>query len=668
VTHERVYQRGAYGFLEPYDFNNYQDGFVGSVHLNAGGVGGSGGGGGSVVTTKEEDVGEEEPNSSSSATTKTHLPHESRDRMGLTNFDHNRGIGVDNYDEDSRRRLLRGSGSLKEDVENIPSLSSSFFKYNEENDPEEMEEYEVIEYDYSDAIIQQLDGSRRLQSHHSKSSSAAHAFANGQSQSTTTTITTAYKKPIDPRKKEQDEDPPVIRSTFPPKDTSIGAHQTFGALVSDNGTGVKKVCLQFKDHERGRSECFKLQNVGVGSGDGGGEAARNVRGGRKKSNTNAEEQQQQTSDIWQLSFEGFAPYAGTSWQYRIKSVDGARNKRSTKWRSFTIDERAAGGVEGGANGSNGNSGGGGGSVPATQAPQRTVQKLTEEVKDKDWANGGIVQTSTGRILFFFDGNPYVCTGTVLQSAPSDRTIILTAGHCAYQYRDGRIGGRFAEHALFIPNQVDTRGDKSNEICDDDPLGCWVPAFAVVDYEWTTQGFPHSVPWDYAYYVIRNDPEVHQGGFIHKGQPNLSKILEEIVEPLPIDFEWNLGNDENNNNDDAPGEFTHGLGYSFNRDPAFRYCATSMTTKFGIDSYENLWLESCEMTGGSSGGPWMTHVDDEGRGTVVSVNSWGYATSPGMGGPNFATESGSHARCLYERARDAVFEDVAGRGIVVDDCP
>lgn len=280
---------------------------------------------------------------------------------------------------------------------------------------------------------------------------------------------------------------------------------------------------------------------------------------------------------------------------------------------------------------------------------------------------GIVQSSTGRILFFFDGNPYVCTGTVLQSAATDRTIVLTAGHCAYQHRPG-IGGRFAEHALFIPNQVDTRGTKSNVVCADDPLGCWVPAFAVAHYEWTTKGFPHSVPWDYAYYVIPNDPAVHTRGFIHKTQPKLSKILEEVVEPLPADFEWNVNNHPSNMHLDVPGEFTHGLGYSFDKDPAFRYCATEMSTKFGIDTYENLWLERCEMTGGSSGGPWMMDVDDAGRGTVVSVNSWGYASSPGMGGPNFSVKSGSHAKCLYERARDTDFDDVVGRGIVVDDCP
>ena len=187
----------------------------------------------------------------------------------------------------------------------------------------------------------------------------------------------------------------------------------------------------------------------------------------------------------------------------------------------------------------------------------------------------------------------------------------------------------------------------------------------MDYEWTVNSFPHSVPWDYAFYVIPNDPAMHEGGFIHKNQPKLAKILEEIIEPMPIDFDWRL---EDSSLSSHPGEFTHGLGYSFDKDPAFRYCATNVSTKFGIDTYENLWLGSCEMTGGSSGGPWLRDTDTDGRGTIISVNSWGYSTTPGMAGPDFNTRDGGKVECLFEVAMSASFEDMVGqRGIVVDYC-
>jgi len=271
-----------------------------------------------------------------------------------------------------------------------------------------------------------------------------------------------------------------------------------------------------------------------------------------------------------------------------------------------------------------------------------------------------VENAVGRILFFFDTNFYVCSGTVLKDDTSDRSIVLTAAHCAYQASSS--GGRFAEHALFIPDQGDTTAGVSNEICSDDPLGCWIPAFAVVHYEWTTKTFPDSVPWDYAYYVIPNEPSVHMEGFMHREKPDLSKILDELVEPLPIDFNWMHSSRATNR---PVGEFTTGLGYSINRDPSFRYCATSMGTKFGIETYENLWLGTCEMSGGSSGGPWLKDTASDGRGTIISLNSWGYASVSGMGGPNFATASGSKAECLLEVAKSTPF--TGDKGIVVDWC-
>ena len=70
---------------------------------------------------------------------------------------------------------------------------------------------------------------------------------------------------------------------------------------------------------------------------------------------------------------------------------------------------------------------------------------------------GVVQSSTGRILFFFDSHSYVCTNTFLRSAPANQTLVLTAGHCSYQYSPtSKDEGPFAKHGLFIPNRINTR--------------------------------------------------------------------------------------------------------------------------------------------------------------------------------------------------------------------
>ena len=68
-----------------------------------------------------------------------------------------------------------------------------------------------------------------------------------------------------------------------------------------------------------------------------------------------------------------------------------------------------------------------------------------------------------------------------------------------------------------------------------------------------------------------------------------------------------------------------------------------------------------MTGGSAGGPWMVHTSDDGRGTLISVNSWGYTGTPGMGGPFLNT---GEAECLYERAKS---RSLSSGGFIVGDC-
>jgi hypothetical protein len=303
--------------------------------------------------------------------------------------------------------------------------------------------------------------------------------------------------------------------------------------------------------------------------------------------------------------------------------------------------------------------------PISPTPQPTTPPSPEQatllqryVRDDPWEYSGKIQYSSGRVLFFFDGNPYVCTGTVVDDGShSDRTIVLTAGHCAFKY-DSR-GGRFADYAFFIPNQDETRGRGTDEDCSNDPLGCWTPLFALVDYEWTTKSFPLSVPWDYAFYVIPNTNEAHTPGFIYNTQPELSRILEDVVERFPIDFTYDQST--------APATMVHGLGYTFSKDPDFRYCAQALGTKYGISTYKNLWLSPCDMSGGSSGGPWMKDTMSDGTGTIISVNSWGYSSSTGMAGPNFYTEGGSKVECLFERAKSADFNEAKNGGIIVSDC-
>ena len=59
--------------------------------------------------------------------------------------------------------------------------------------------------------------------------------------------------------------------------------------------------------------------------------------------------------------------------------------------------------------------------------------------------------------------------------------------------------------------IDTTGTGTDLNCSNDPMGCWAPAFAVVDVNYTATTFPNNNAWDYAFYVV-SDTGAHTAGF------------------------------------------------------------------------------------------------------------------------------------------------------------
>ena len=228
-------------------------------------------------------------------------------------------------------------------------------------------------------------------------------------------------------------------------------------------------------------------------------------------------------------------------------------------------------------------------------------------------------------------------------------MIITAAHCAYD----DANKAFARNVLFRPNQDGTDGTGTDTNCNNDPMGCWIPDFAVVDTDWTTSTFPDNIPWDYAYYVVR-DSGAHSGN-------GAGGSLEQAVDGLAISFDRPVYDDGGTTK--AHADYTHGIGYSYADDPNLMYCAENMTTEGAY----NWWLPSCGLSGGSSGGPWIQPMTN-GVGPVISVNSWGYTGAPGMAGPFLDVTS---AACLFANAKDTTFGEVSdadGRqGIVVANC-
>jgi hypothetical protein len=397
-----------------------------------------------------------------------------------------------------------------------------------------------------------------------------------------------------------DTEPPFI-GTMNPDGATIGASHTFSAVVTDN-VEVRSVSFTIIYPGGTNSQTFNA------SADGGG--------------------------VWSVSLSGFTD--DPSWSWRVDAKDTAKkggNTSSAGPVSFSVDT-GGGGSGGGSNDTGGT------------------------VTNAEWTYGGKVQTAAGRLYFEMPNNAkrkgpwngYVCSGTaVTDGTGDDRSIILTAAHCVYD----DANKAFARNVLFIPDQAHTDGTRTDLDCDNDPLGCWVPSFGVVDTDWTTRTFPDNIPWDYAYYVVKDTGA-------HSGSGSLES-LEVAAGTLAINFATPLHDDGMSGDDNT--DYTHALGYSYDVDPNFMYCAEDMT-KEGAD---NWWLASCGLSGGSSGGPWVQPMDiGTGDGPVISINSWGYVGSPGMAGPKLDSTS---AECVFGKAEGTSFSSVSATdgeaGVAVD---
>ncbi|KGJ89264.1 hypothetical protein [Thalassotalea sp. ND16A] len=313
---------------------------------------------------------------------------------------------------------------------------------------------------------------------------------------------------------------------------------------------------------------------------------------------------QTSGDTWSVTIEGFTD---GDWSWKMEAKDGSSGKGNTgafaDWVDFTINTAG---------------------VP--------VDPGTDDgntVTNSSWNNGGSIQNAAGRLYFEMPNNRrmrrwsgYVCSGTVTNDGVTGRSIIITAAHCVYD----DINKAFARNVLFIPNQDQTTGSGTDLNCNNDPIGCWVPSFGVVDDDWTSRTFPDNIPWDYAFYVVEDSGS-------HQGTAASSETLDLAVNGFDVSFD-----------DPVYGEFTHALGYSYSDDPNFMYCAEELTT----EGSDNWWLASCDLSGGSSGGPWIQPMDETtGTGVIISVNSWGYTTSSGMAGPILFNTS---AQCVFDKAK------------------
>ncbi len=105
---------------------------------------------------------------------------------------------------------------------------------------------------------------------------------------------------------------------------------------------------------------------------------------------------------------------------------------------------------------------------------------------------------------------------------------------------------------------------------------------------------------------------------------------------------------------STGQGVHAFGYP----AAGRYKGKDLTycagNTFNDPNNSNLtWGIACNMTGGSSGGPWIGGFTQAGGGTLTSLNSYGYSGLSNMYGPKF----NANTQAVYNRANTSTSNQI-----------
>jgi len=203
----------------------------------------------------------------------------------------------------------------------------------------------------------------------------------------------------------------------------------------------------------------------------------------------------------------------------------------------------------------------------------------------------------GKVFFTNSGVNYVCSGSAVASA--NESVVWTAGHCV---NEGP--GAFYKNFLFVPAYRDGAA----------PYGRFAGSTL-----YTTSGWQASGEWGV------------DVGAVVVGLNDSGQTLSDAVNEAPLVF-------------NAPRNQAYRL-YGYPAAKKFsgqrmRVCQTSWLLDDTSATPDTMGA-SCDMTGGSSGGAWVTST-----GAIASVVSYGYSSLRNvLFGPHLETE----AQSLYAAA-------------------
>ncbi|QES49083.1 peptidase [Streptomyces venezuelae] len=219
-----------------------------------------------------------------------------------------------------------------------------------------------------------------------------------------------------------------------------------------------------------------------------------------------------------------------------------------------------------------------------------------------WTGGGAVVRTSGRVFFTLGDRTASCSGDSITSA--NGSTVITAGHCV------KYQGSWHTNWVFVPAYNNGSA----------PYGQWSATKTFATDQWAAS---EDMNHDVGYAVVA---------------PLNGQKLSQVVGAQGLLFN---------------GGYNKRM-YSFGFPAAAPYDGTKLVYCSGNSGKDFLLTKdhslACNMTGGSSGGPWFQDFNEAtGLGTQVSVNSFGYTFLPNrMYGPYF----GNEAKAAYDKAQTA----------------
>lgn len=224
------------------------------------------------------------------------------------------------------------------------------------------------------------------------------------------------------------------------------------------------------------------------------------------------------------------------------------------------------------------------SAQAGRTTSKTTSGSTTKVATADWPQDAqIAQTAVGKVFFTVGTAGYVCSGALATDPYADRAIVLTAGHCAWSQG---APGAYVTNFAFYPN-----------------------------YD---AGF--RTPWYASALVVRSEFAL-QTSFNNTALANdwaFAVLLPGGLNPTTLPDVNFQGVAKNSYDLNVSGFSTGYTSYAFGYPQAVPFDGLTLkyagATIFVDSNTKTTWGMNSTITGGASGGPWLSN------GTSTTVNA------------------------------------------------